>query len=54
MVLGTAIAIACCPAAVKLFGEERAVFFREAASGHNKLAYFLVSINYFFKFVVLF
>jgi hypothetical protein len=29
------------PAAVKIFSEEKPVYWREAASGHNRLAYFL-------------
>ncbi|KAJ3115525.1 hypothetical protein HDU96_000472 [Phlyctochytrium bullatum] len=41
LLLGIAIALAGSPAGVKVFGEEKPVFWREAASGHNKFAYFL-------------
>jgi ABC-type multidrug transport system ATPase subunit len=36
-----AIAVAASPAGVKIFGEEREIYFREAASGHNTLSYYL-------------
>ncbi|KAJ3277862.1 hypothetical protein HDU76_010140, partial [Blyttiomyces sp. JEL0837] len=41
MLIGIAIALAGAPSAVKVFGEEKPVFWREAASGHNKLAYYV-------------
>ncbi|KAJ1551534.1 hypothetical protein HK405_014329, partial [Cladochytrium tenue] len=41
MIIGIAIAVASAPSAVRVFGEEKAVYFREAAAGHNKLAYYL-------------
>ena len=39
--MGTSIALAAGPAGVKTFGEERIVYWREAAAGHSKLAYYL-------------
>jgi len=36
-----AVGLAGSPAGVKTFGEERAVYYREASSGHNKLAYYI-------------
>ena len=41
--IGVAIAVASAPAGVKLFGEEKMIFWRETASGHSRLAYYLVS-----------
>lgn len=35
------VGVTVVPAAVKVFGEERLVYFREASSGHNRLAYFM-------------
>lgn len=40
-VIGAASALAAAPAGVKVFSEERAVYWREASAGHSKLAYFL-------------
>ncbi|KAI9330528.1 hypothetical protein BDR26DRAFT_807373 [Obelidium mucronatum] len=39
--IGVAVAVAGGPAGVRLFGEEKIVYWREAASGHSSLAYFL-------------
>ncbi|KAJ3247171.1 hypothetical protein HDU78_004978 [Chytriomyces hyalinus] len=39
--IGVAVAVAGCPAGVRLFGEEKLIYWREAASGHNSLAYYL-------------
>ncbi|KAI8622739.1 hypothetical protein BC830DRAFT_1159973 [Chytriomyces sp. MP71] len=39
--VGLAIALASAPSGVKVFGEEKHVYWREAASGHSRLAYFL-------------
>ncbi|KAJ3416979.1 hypothetical protein HDV05_007461 [Chytridiales sp. JEL 0842] len=39
--IGVAIAASGGPAGCKIFGEEREIYWREAASGHNKLAYFM-------------
>lgn len=39
--IALATAIAAAPAAVKMFSEERAVYYREASSGHYPFAYFL-------------
>ena len=39
--VGIAANLAAAPAGVKLFAEERHVYFREAASGHSKIAYFI-------------
>ena len=36
-----AVALAGAPAGVLTFGEERAVYFREARAGSNRIAYFL-------------
>ncbi len=35
-----AIGVAASPAGVKIFGEEREVYFREASAGHNRFAYY--------------
>ncbi|KAI9347665.1 P-loop containing nucleoside triphosphate hydrolase protein [Obelidium mucronatum] len=39
--VGISVAMAAGPAGVRLFSEERLVFWREASSGHNRVAYFL-------------
>ncbi|KAJ3020130.1 UNVERIFIED_CONTAM: hypothetical protein HDU68_010331 [Siphonaria sp. JEL0065] len=39
--MGLSVALASAPAAVKVFGEEKSVYWREAASGHSRAAYFL-------------
>ncbi|KAJ3324504.1 hypothetical protein HDV06_006915 [Boothiomyces sp. JEL0866] len=39
--IGLAICIAAGPAGVNIFGPESIVYYREAASGHNRLAYYL-------------
>jgi len=39
--MSMAVAIAGAPAGVLTFGEEKSIYWREAASGHNKLAYYL-------------
>jgi ABC-type multidrug transport system ATPase subunit len=47
--MGVTATLAAAPAAVKVFSEERPVYWREASAGHNKLAYFLaknVSVIY--------
>jgi energy-coupling factor transporter ATP-binding protein EcfA2 len=36
------------PAGCRIFGEERGVYWREASSGHSKVAYFVVSKHIFF------
>ena len=41
MLITVAIGLASAPAAVNVFGDERAVFWREAAAGHNRFSYFL-------------
>ncbi|ORY53533.1 PEP carboxykinase-like protein [Rhizoclosmatium globosum] len=41
MINGIVIALVGAPPAVKVFGEEMAIYYREAAAGHNKLAYFI-------------
>ncbi|KAJ3194623.1 hypothetical protein HDU67_004660, partial [Dinochytrium kinnereticum] len=40
MLIGISIALAAGPAGVTVFGEERTVYWREAASGHNKFSYY--------------
>ncbi|KAJ3190607.1 hypothetical protein HK101_008560 [Irineochytrium annulatum] len=41
LLIGIGIALAGAPSGVKVFGEEKPIFWREAASGHSKLAYYL-------------
>ncbi|KAJ3109362.1 hypothetical protein HK100_003303, partial [Physocladia obscura] len=41
MINGIVIALVAAPPGVKVFGEEMAVYYREAAAGHDKLAYFI-------------
>ncbi|KAJ3407929.1 hypothetical protein CcCBS67573_g00435 [Chytriomyces confervae] len=41
MLIGLAIALASAPAGVKVFGEEKPVYLREAEAGHSSLAYFI-------------
>lgn len=41
LLIGLAVGIASAPAGVKIFGEEKLVFWRESAAGHNRLAYYL-------------
>ncbi|KAI9328475.1 hypothetical protein DFJ73DRAFT_782572 [Zopfochytrium polystomum] len=41
LLIGIAVVLAAGPAAVKVFGEEKSVYFREAASGHSRSAYYL-------------
>ncbi|KAJ3413478.1 hypothetical protein HDV05_007923 [Chytridiales sp. JEL 0842] len=41
LLIGIAIALAGAPAGVKVFGEEKTVYWREAGAGHNKLAYYV-------------
>lgn len=40
LLIGLAVSLAGAPAGVDVFGEERQVFFREAASGHNRYSYY--------------
>lgn len=47
LLFGMAIGLAGGPAGVKTFGEERMVFFREAASGHGHLSYFLGKVSFY-------
>lgn len=52
LLIGMAVGLAGAPAGTKIFGEEKTIFWREAASGHNKLAYYLgkiVSVVYRFS-----
>ncbi|KAJ3109532.1 hypothetical protein HDU97_005189 [Phlyctochytrium planicorne] len=41
LLIGISCGLAGAPAGVKVFGEEKSVYWREAAAGHNKLSYFL-------------
>ncbi|KAI8853994.1 hypothetical protein BC829DRAFT_381042 [Chytridium lagenaria] len=41
LLIGISCGLAGAPAGVKVFGEEKPVYWREAAAGHNKLAYFV-------------
>lgn len=40
MLISMSISVSGSPAAVRTFGEEKSVYWREAASGHSKVAYF--------------
>ena len=40
-IMGAIVSMASAPAGVAVFGDEILVFWREAASGHSKLAYYL-------------
>lgn len=44
LIAGIAIALSGSPSGVKVFGDERLVYWREAASGHNRLSYYLGKI----------
>ena len=46
MLIGMSISLAGAPAGVNVFTEEKVVFWRERASGHNAFAYFIVSLIY--------
>ncbi|KAI9313001.1 hypothetical protein DFJ73DRAFT_935659, partial [Zopfochytrium polystomum] len=48
LLVGIAVALAAAPPAVKVFGEEKAVYYREAASGHGRLAYYMASSGHAF------
>ncbi|KAJ3101513.1 hypothetical protein HDU96_009963 [Phlyctochytrium bullatum] len=41
LLLGLAVALAGAPSGVKVFSEEQPVYWREAAAGHSRLAYFI-------------
>ncbi|KAJ3135653.1 hypothetical protein HDU90_003728 [Geranomyces variabilis] len=41
LLIGIIVALAAGPAGVKIFSEEKAVYWREAAAGHSPLAYYL-------------
>ncbi|KAJ3095668.1 hypothetical protein HDU97_006617 [Phlyctochytrium planicorne] len=41
MLVGIAIALSGAPAGVKVFGEEKPVYWREVASGHSSIAYYI-------------
>ena len=48
-----AVGIAGAPAGVLAFGEEKAMFFREAAAGHSPLAYYIAkSLSVFYRFTL--
>ncbi|KAJ3069573.1 hypothetical protein HDU98_007365 [Podochytrium sp. JEL0797] len=52
--VGLAVALASAPAAVKVFGEEKTVYWREAACGHSRFAYFLgKTISTFYRIVIM-
>jgi succinate dehydrogenase hydrophobic anchor subunit len=49
--IALAAGLAGSPAGVKTFGEERDVYYREASSGHNKLAYYIAkTVSMFYRF----
>lgn len=53
MIVGCAIGLAGAPAGVKIFSEEREVFYREASAGHNRLAYYFgKNISSTYRFVI--
>lgn len=53
MYVALAVGLAGSPAGVKTFGEEKVVFYREAASGHNKLAYYVAkSFSQVYRFTL--
>lgn len=53
MIVAIAVGLAGAPAGVKTFGEERSVFWREAAAGHNRFAYYIgKTISVFYRFTV--
>jgi hypothetical protein len=41
LLIGLSIALAGAPSGVKVFGEEKPVYWRETASGHSRSAYFI-------------
>jgi len=53
MLMGMAVGLAGSPAGVKTFGEERLVFFREAAAGHNRVGYYIGKmVSMFYREIV--
>ncbi|TPX47429.1 hypothetical protein SeMB42_g03315 [Synchytrium endobioticum] len=53
LLLGIAITIAGAPAGVRVFGEEKAVYWREAAAGHSRSAYYVgKTLAAFYRFIV--
>ena len=51
--IALAVGIAGAPAGVLAFGEEKTVFFREAAAGHSPLAYYVAkSISVLYRFTL--
>ncbi|RDW58104.1 hypothetical protein BP6252_13515 [Coleophoma cylindrospora] len=41
LLVGLAIGLTAAPSGVKIFGEEKLVYWREAAAGHNRFAYYM-------------
>lgn len=41
LLIGITVALAAAPAGVKIYGEEKPVYWREVSSGHNSFAYYL-------------
>ncbi|KAJ3005446.1 UNVERIFIED_CONTAM: hypothetical protein HDU68_004605, partial [Siphonaria sp. JEL0065] len=53
LLIGMACALAGAPAGVKVFAEEQTVYWREAANGHGKLAYFVgKALSSIYRFVL--
>ncbi|TPX35033.1 hypothetical protein SmJEL517_g02426 [Synchytrium microbalum] len=53
LLLGIAITIAGAPAGVRVFGEEKSVYWREAAAGHSRSAYYVgKTLAAFYRFIV--
>lgn len=51
--MGMAVGLAGSPAGVKTFGEEKLVYYREAAAGHNRVAYYFGKVSLFINYFLL-
>ena len=52
LLVGMAVGLAGGPAGVKIFGEEKVVYWREAAAGHSRFAYYVgKSMSVVYRFV---
>jgi hypothetical protein len=53
LLIGLSVGLSGAPAGVKTFGEERVLYWREAAAGHSKIAYFIgKTICTFYRFAI--
>ena len=51
--ISLAVGLAGSPAGVLIFGEEKLIYFREAAAGHSTLAYYVgKTISVFYRFIL--